>query len=499
MIFPAKSVGIDIGSDSVNVAVAVLKGGHVKIQNLITEEIPDAPEHEKKAVIASIIKRIYSENGLKGDKCVACLPASLSINRMVTMPLTDTAKIRQTLKFQIEPLIPYPVDQVICDSVITRGLGDSTEVLAVAVSKEPISARLQVMEMAEVSPDVLTLDALCLADFFVNPLDFSSDKVTALVLVGFENSFLGFFVGEKLIGYRNLHGMSAGDEGAANKLVRDIQRSIMGFQPSSGEINEVGALCIAGQVSETLRGMLQESFREFPVRIVEYNEGELVEIPPEFQNAADDCKLAVALAYSGLRPSNNSINLRQEEFSPPSLVQQIKPRIMLSAALLVALALAWFCNVRVQIHNQSKELKALNKEMLEIFADTLPGLKSPSAVESKIKEEQEKFKSLRNYSSSYVSPLEIMSEVAKSVPAGKNLVLGEMHISEDFLRLKGTVESFDDIDAFKKRIEDSPMLSSVKIESASKAEKGEQVNFRIRAQIGREPVTSADTQSGGDS
>jgi len=248
-----------------------------------------------------------------------------------------------------------------------------------------------------------------------------------------------------------------------------------------------------------LKGTLQEYFREFPVRVVEYNDRELVEIPPELFDVADDFRLAIALARSGLQASASSINLRREEFAPPSLIHQIKPSIMFSAVLLIVMALAWFCSVRVQIYNQSRELKALNKEMIEIFADTLPGIKSPSAAEARIKEEQEKFKSLKNYSSSYVSPLEVLSDVAKSAPAGKNLALSEMHISDNVARLRGLVDSFDDIDSFKKRIEDSPILSGVKIESAAKADKGEQVNFRIRAEIAREPVTVPASQSEGGS
>ncbi len=486
MIFQTKFIGIDVRPDSVRVAVAALKSGHIKILNLIGEDIPEVPEHERALVTASIIKRIFNEHGLKGEVCVTCLPVSRSINRTVTIPLTDDARIRQTLKFQIEPQIPYPIEQVICDGMVIRKLDDGTEMLAIAVTKELISAKLQAFEMADVSPQILTLDALALADFYINPLDFASDRVTALLLVNTENSFLGFFVGERLIGYRNLDGMADHGQGAAEKLAKELQRSIVGFQPSMGGLNEVGVLCIAGQKSDLIHPVLQHTFREFPVRRIEYNERRLIEVPADLLDTADNYRLAIALAYSGLRASAHAINLRQEEFAPPSLISQVKASIAFSAALFVIMALAWFGHARAQIHYRSKELKALNEEM-------------PSVAENKIKDAQELFKSLGNYSSEYVSPLEVLADLAASMPPGANLALSELHIAEKVARLRGTVNSFDDINIFKNNVEHSPLLSNAKIESAAKAEKGEKVSFRIRAEIKRETAPKAESHAGSES
>jgi type II secretion system protein L len=461
---------------------------------MIREEIPEAPEHEKKAVTASAIKQIFEENKIKGDASVASLPAARSINRTVTMPLTDDAKIKQTLKFKIEPQIPYPIDQVICDGILIRKLSDSTEMLAIAVVKEPISDKVKTLEMAGVNPQTLILDALALADFYINPLDFSSDRVTALLIMDGRDSFLGFFQGDRLIGYRNLSPTAADGQWTTDKLVKELQRSIVGFQSSSEEMNEVGALCLAGHVPESLHKALQESFRELPVRIVEFNERKLVEIPPDSLHSADDFKLAIALAHAGLKESPNHINLRQEEFAPPSIISQMKPTLILTAAMLVVMVLAWFGNLQAQIYGQARRLNDLNDEIMEIFADTLPGISSPSVAENKIKEEQEKFRALRNYSSEYISPLEVLAEIVDSVPSDEKLALSEMHISDNVVRLRGTVDSFDDIDVFKTRVENSLLLSDVKIESAAKAEKGEKVTFRIRAQVGRESKSDGEAQ-----
>jgi Tfp pilus assembly protein PilN len=269
-------------------------------------------------------------------------------------------------------------------------------------------------------------------------------------------------------------------------MAREIQRSIIAFQPPAVIEAEIGTLCIAGEGAELLVGILQELFREFPVKTVEFNRRMLAEIPSALANTADEYQLAIALAHAGLGGSTNAVNFRQEEYAPISLLMRIKKNILFSAVLSAVALAAWFGSVLAQIKDQSRQMKLLNEEMLKIFSTALPGVKSPSAAEQKIREEQEKFKQLGNYSSGYVSPLDVLAEVQAGVPPQKKLELKDLAVSDNVLRMTGEVDSFDDINIFGKRLEQSPLLSDVKIDSATKVEKGEKVSFRIKAMIKRE-------------
>ncbi|MBI4831346.1 MAG: pilus assembly protein PilM, partial [Candidatus Lindowbacteria bacterium] len=437
MILETKSVGIDIQPDSVKIAVASAQGGRTKVLRLISKPIPEAADQETKAVTASIIKEAFEENGLNGDTCVTALPAAASINRVLTSPVTAPAKIRQTLKFQIEPQIPFPVDQIISDYVLIRKSDDGAECLAIAVNKSLISDKLEVLKLAGVEPNILTLDALALADFYTDPFDFSPDKVTVLLHAGRKSSFLGFFNGEKLVAYRSLDGLSEDNEDAVRKMAREIQRSIIAFQPPAGVDAEIGTLCIAGTGTELLTGFLQDMFRELPVKAVEFNRRVLAEIPPPLMNEAEGCHLAIALARVGLEGSANAVNFRQEEYAPLSLFTRLKKNILFSVALLAVAAAAWFGSVLAQVRDQSHQMKALNEDMLKIFATSLPGVKSPAAAEQKIKQEQQRFKHLGAYSSNYVSPLNVLAEVQAGVPPQKNLELKDMAVSDNVLRMTG--------------------------------------------------------------
>jgi type II secretory pathway component PulL len=476
-------------------AVAAKQGGRVHILDLIEKEIPETSVDEVKAMTASVIRQAVDENRLADETFVASLPVSGSIHRVLTTPLADLSKIRDTLKFQMEPLIPYPVDQVVTDCIPIRALDDGTAILSIALTKEPVAERLGMMEMAGVEPEVLTLDALALADFYVNPIDFLPDRLTALLLAGREGSFLGFFDGQRLVEYRNLDGVRSEDGVVTDAAMRDIRRSLLGIRLPTGETAEIGMLCVAGAGGEAIWRTLQESFREIPVRYLEFSEQTLVRIPDA--TATEGYEFAIALARAGLTPPANAVNFRKDEFAPPSVLSGLRPTISLTVAILAIVMLAWFGSVRAQIHRQSKQLDELNKAMVEILAETMPGTQSPAVAEQKMKAEQEKFKSLRNYSSAYVSPIDVLAEVVRGMPNQKDFALNELHMADTVLRMRGVGDSYDEVDTFKRQAEKSPLLSDVQIDSATKEEKGEKISFRIRARIEREAPSGGTSDEGG--
>jgi type II secretory pathway component PulL len=498
-MFQSRSVGIDIQPGLVRVAVATRQGAQTKILSLVQEELPGETGQGPDQAAAIVQDALRQSGVTAGAICVASLPSSSSANRLIHMPLTDPSKIKETLKYQIETQIPYSIENVVSDCVMIRKMSEGSQILAIAVTKDSVSEKLRLLKAAGADPQILTLDALALADFYTTPFDFSPERVTALLLTGREHSFIGFFIGERVVGYRNLDDLLSIDEDTVNGLVTELRRSIVGFQPPEGETVEVGALCVGGPGGEAIREVLQEEFRELPVREVEFNERALAEIPPNLSDAAESCGLAIALARAGLQEPANSVNFMREEFALPSLLSRMKSSLVFSAVLLFITLLAWFAGVQAQIHSRTNHKEALDAEMLEIFADSMPGIREPAAAERRIKQEREKFKDLRDYSSDYVSPLEVLSEVAKSVPDETDLTLNDMVSDNDLLRMTGAVDSFDDIDTFKKRIESSPLFSGVKIDSATKADKGKKVSFRIRADIGRESAPDAGPVGGGGS
>ncbi len=492
MIFQSRSVGIDLRPDSIRIAVAASQGGRVRILNLLERDISPPAEGEAAdpaGTVGAALSDAMREIDASDDLWVACLPAAGSINRLLNTPLTDSAKIKQTLKFQIEPRIPYPVDQVISDFTSARKLDEGSEILAVAVTKESVSERLRPLRSAGVDPYILTLDALALADFYITPFDFSEDKITALLLTDAENPFLGFFAGENLIGYRSLGGVDPHDEASIASLVKELRRTLVGFQPSTGGAGEIDALCVGGRDGDTIREYLAEEFRDLPVRSVEFNERTLAEIPPDISGPIDDYRLAIALARAGLEEPANAVNFMQEEYAPVSPLSRLLPSAKFSLIVLGAALAIWFAGVWAQIHGQTRQLEAMNEEMVKIFADTMPGVRSSSAITEMIVQKRDEFASLRNYSSEYVSPLDILKEIDDAMSGAENLTLDYMTHSNNDLHVTGVADSSASVIAFKKRIESSPLFSDVN----ERIEKKDKLKFGLRLKVRKPPAAGGDS------
>jgi type II secretory pathway component PulL len=494
MIFQSKSVGIDLGPDSIRIAVATLQGGRARILTLLERDISPPAEGEAAdpaETVGAALGDAMREIDASDDPWVACLPAAGSINRLLETPLTDSAKIKQTLKFQIEPLIPYPVDQVISDFTSIRKLDEGSEILAVAVAKESVSERLRPLRSAGIDPHILTLDALALADFYITPFDFSEDKITALLLTDAVNPFLGFFAGEKLVGYRSLESIDPHGDPSFAGLIKELRRTLIGFEPSGG--GEIGALCVGGRNAETIREYLAEEFRDLPVRNVEFNERRIAEVSPDVSGSVDDYRLAIALARAGLEEPANAVNFMQEEYAPASPLSRLMPSVKFSLIVLGAMLAVWFASVWAQIYGQTRQLKAMNEEMALIFADTMPGARSSSAVGEMIRQKQDEFASLKSYSSEYVSPLDILKELDAAMSGAGKLTLDYMTISSNDLHMTGVADSSESVIAFKKRIESSPLFSGVN----ETIEKKDKLKFGLRVKVQRPPTAGSPGAGGG--
>ena len=77
------------------------------------------------------LETLVSRMDVKYDTCIASIPAANASFRNLQMPFKDRKRIAQILPFEMETLVPYPIDDVLIDFIIIDG-ADQGEVLAVS-------------------------------------------------------------------------------------------------------------------------------------------------------------------------------------------------------------------------------------------------------------------------------------------------------------------------------------------------------------------------------
>lgn len=197
----ARIIGIDLGHHAVR--LAVLEGNFGRYQFSRFVEVPVAPGPVTAGLEARLaaLTAAKEQLGVGGpDTFAATFPADRASVRTVSLPFTDRAQIDKTLRFEVEGLVPFDLDDmVLADRVMvgkpTEGKGDNksdsksdnkgaeTLVFCALAPKVEVAALLAGLHSAGADPRMLMLDT----DLYDT---FASDGVQAVVDIGYTRTLV---------------------------------------------------------------------------------------------------------------------------------------------------------------------------------------------------------------------------------------------------------------------------------------------------------------------
>ena len=152
---PRKALGLDINRDSITAVQVIsgLKGYQVTACAHVA--------FEENGGLEDGLKQILEGGDLKGDSCVLSIPAGDVSYRNLSMPFKDPRKIRKTLPYEIDSLLPFPIEDLVVDfAIIDRS--DQTDILAGAIKKEIVSKYLAKLQPLGIDPEILDVRGLSL-------------------------------------------------------------------------------------------------------------------------------------------------------------------------------------------------------------------------------------------------------------------------------------------------------------------------------------------------
>jgi type IV pilus assembly protein PilM len=154
-------VGIDIGSNSVRaVEVRGASTADPFIVRYREEPLPDGSVHHGEVIevttVASALKRLWATGGFKGKNVALGIGGQRVFAREMILPRAPLAQIRESLRFQVQDLLPVPVAEAILDFYpISEEAGDDGPVvngLLVAAIKEAVAANVAAVTQAGLRP-----------------------------------------------------------------------------------------------------------------------------------------------------------------------------------------------------------------------------------------------------------------------------------------------------------------------------------------------------------
>ena len=178
---PKLTVGLDIGSTSIKIiALGSRKGSGprpIMAQNLVPlseDQEADASEAIKSAMAALRLPVRTVNVGVSGQWVIM---------RVVEMPALKPAEVKQALPFEAQRYLPFNVQDVVIDGEV---LGPADEnklwVLIVACKKELLERRIDWIRRAGLDLALIDVDALALANSFLEQSDGRKIEGTRAVL-----------------------------------------------------------------------------------------------------------------------------------------------------------------------------------------------------------------------------------------------------------------------------------------------------------------------------
>ena len=178
--------GIEVGAGAIKAVKLAAEGDGAKCLEFVV--IPharptSAPGTDFNEVVALSLSQLASQFDLSGATIAVSVPGHAGFARFAKLPPVDPKKVPDIVKFEAMQQIPFPLEQVEWDfQTFVSPDSPDIEVGIFAITRERIMERLGMLEVAGLTPDVVTLSPLAAFNALAFDLQMS-DKDTGTVIV----------------------------------------------------------------------------------------------------------------------------------------------------------------------------------------------------------------------------------------------------------------------------------------------------------------------------
>ena len=476
----SKTWGLDIGTTGIK-AVEVtrtLRGPRVTSYGVLPLN------RREKGEILLRLREVLSKLERKGEDLVYLYPSSLTMVHRIPLPFRDRKKNQQVIKFEAEPFLPFPADQVVVDFYSVEKEEAGKEALVFAVRKGDMGESLSLLKEAGLDPERVVPEALALF-WLVRGLGKTSEGPGALLDLGKEKATLILWHGNRLNLTRSIPISGGPPSAAANpnlaRLAEEVKRTFLsaGDRLEAQTVEKIyltGGGSLASGVDKNLSKYLEK-----PVSLLDL--GEVAgEVPKEHHPF-----LSAALGAAWGDSSADWINLRREEFAPLQRAQRARGRLKILIAYGIILGVLGGAAFLLNLYLQERKYRDLRAQIRKEFSQALPEVKKVvnelQQMKARVQEERAKLGSLGGGPGGG-SPLEILREVSLMVDPGTKVRVTELLMDSEAIEMNGEADSFDTVNQLKARLEQSGNFKDVQLKTARASSLENVIEFKFQMKQG---------------
>ena len=504
---PQTVLGLDIGQSTIKAVLFApkgLTGGHILAAETVDIIACGGME--------PAFKKLAENKSFQNTSCCICLPLSDIMFRQVSLPFSDDNKIRKTLPFELEPLIPFAVSEIVTDYLKVRTSG----LLVAATNKKAIRDWITLVESNLGELSVIDIAAAALTSAILENKDAAACGV--LLDIGAGSTTAVFYEDGTIVQLRSL---AIGGNSITAELAADMSGDTS--QAELTKINadysaagaKVNALCSrfclelkntiefmklndimqknltsitltgGGSLFFPLKKELEKYFA-LPVETLDLSRFKQIEIEgnlrgkyqPQIMNAA----LAAAMrAFS----SRRSFNFRQGEFAAKNILIKLKQQLRRAAVVAGIIILLAAVNQVLDYGIQASREKNIKNQISQIFKKNLPEAQvmvdPVQQLKTKLTENKKNFGLTEGARD--VPVVDLFKEISGLISASHDIVFTDFSYENITLAIKGQAKNIDDVSAIKNELAKSKYFKDVAVGSTSLSKQGNKVDFDLRIEL----------------
>lgn len=204
-------VGLDIGSRAIKAAEidGLKKGEKLTLKRFGIVDIPRGAIEEgnikKPGEVADAIKHLFKSYDISHNNVAVSLGGYSVIIKKINIQSMTEDQLQETIQFEAEQYIPFDIKDVNIDFQILGNNDNANRmnVLLVAAKKEIIESYMSLLEMANLNPCIIDVDALALQNIFEINYQPKNENV-ALIDIGAGKTSLNILKGEDSVFMRDV-------------------------------------------------------------------------------------------------------------------------------------------------------------------------------------------------------------------------------------------------------------------------------------------------------
>ena len=490
--------GLEFGSSGIKMVEVTRTWRGERVTNYGFFPTPSREKEERQRERVQRLNEILTKRGRDEKEIILAAGSHQMMVHRISLPFAERKKNLRIIKFEMEPLLPLAVDQVVVDFFpLGKGV-DGMQALAFAIPKEVLRDQMALLQEGGLDPESILPEALALyravTHFEVHPgegaaalLDMGQEKTTMIIWRGKtlelarSIAVAGGSFTRALQKSLNLSGEEAavlkekggGEEGkpaireTLRRLAEEVRRTLTAYE-SEGEGRSIQKVLLTGGSSALpgIQDILEEELKRpvAPLDLAGGDPSRVGDIPRKIHPI-----LTVALGAALWGTSPEQVNFRQEEFAHIKKAHKTKIRKNLLIAYGVILGGLGAAIWASDLYWQERRFQDLKSEIRKEFLQAQPGVRKVvneiQQMKVLVRDERAKVEALGGLSGTQ-APLELIRELSLLIEPEMQVRVTEIILDPESVEVSGEADSFETVNRIKSKLDESSFFKQVELKTA---------------------------------